>query len=378
MSPLRRLLLTGAVALAAAALPAAASAATPTKWLCLPGASPDPCTPGLSTTRFSPAGQNLGTEHPKADRKPKVDCFYVYPTVSDQPTPVANLDIDPVERSIALYQAARYSQHCRVFAPVYRQFTLSAISSGKVDATATSVGYKDVRQAWRTYLRKYNKGRGVVLIGHSQGSFVLRQLIAQEIDPKKSARNLLVGAYLLGGNVTVKQGQDKGGDFKHLRACHSAKEAGCIVAFSTFDEPAPADSIFGRTSVPGQQVMCTNPAALGGGSATLDTIFPTQPFAPGSIFLGIQLLGAPLPTAPTTWIEVKDGYRAECSDAGGANVLEITPLNGAPDFKPSPTPQWGLHLVDANIALGDLVDLVRTQAAAWRKHGHHHSRPSHH
>jgi hypothetical protein len=365
MSPLRRLLLGGAVVLAAAALPATAPAATPTKWLCLPGASPDPCSPGLQTTRFSPSGQNLGRSTPKAEKAPKVDCFYVYPTVSDQTTPTANLNIDPVESSITLYQAARYSQRCRVYAPVYRQFTLAALNSGKVDTSGATVGYRDVRDAWRTYLKKYNKGRGVVLIGHSQGSFVLRQLIAKEIDPKKSARKLLVGAYLLGGNVIVKQGKDVGGDFKHVPACHADSDVGCVVAFSTFDEPAPATSLFGRTTKAGRQVLCTNPAALGGGSAKLDTVFPTAPFAQGAIALGIQLLGVTLPTATTTWIEVKGGYDARCSTAGGASFLRITPQDGAPDFKPSPTPDWGLHLVDANIALGNLVDLVRTQTAAW-------------
>jgi hypothetical protein len=367
MSPLRRLLLGGAVVVAAAALPATAPAATPTRWLCLPGSSRDPCAPQLDTTRFSPAGQKLGTTTPKADKRPKVDCFYVYPTVSDQPTLTANLHVDPVQTSISLYQTARYSQRCRVFAPVYRQFTLAAIGSGKIDTSAATVGYRDVRDAWRTYLKKYNKGRGVVLIGHSQGSFVLRQLVAKEIDPKKSARKLLVGAYLLGGNVTVKQGKDVGGDFKHVRACHSATDVGCVVAFSTYDEPAPATSLFGRTTTPGRQVLCTNPAALGGGSARLDTIFPSQPFAKGAIALGIQLLGVTLPTAPTTWIEVKGGYKAHCSTAGGASFLDITPLDGAPDFKPSPNADWGLHLVDANIALGNLVDLVRTQTAAWLK-----------
>ena len=30
------------------------------------------------------------------------------------------------------------------------------------------------------------------------------------------------------------------------------------------------------------------------------------------------------------------------------------------------TPQWGLHLVDVNLGMGNLVDVVREQAAAWR------------
>jgi hypothetical protein len=97
-----------------------AGASAHTVWLCQPGVAPDPCTPGLSTTVYSPTLAPLRVEHPQAVKDPKIDCFYVYPTVSDQKTPLANLHIDPEERSIALYQAARYSQYCRVYAPPAR------------------------------------------------------------------------------------------------------------------------------------------------------------------------------------------------------------------------------------------------------------------
>jgi hypothetical protein len=50
---------------------------------------------------------------------------------------------------------------------------------------------------------------------------------------------------------------------------------------------------------------------------------------------------------------------------GGANVLQITALRGAPTPKASPDPTWGLHLMDANIALGNQVELVRAQGAAY-------------
>jgi len=70
----------------------------------------------------------LSVDPVKATPNPNVDCFYVYPTVSDQKTPNANLHIDPEERSIALYQAARYSQYCRVFAPMYRNFAIPEAS----------------------------------------------------------------------------------------------------------------------------------------------------------------------------------------------------------------------------------------------------------
>ena len=148
-------------------------------------------------------------------------------------------------RSIALYQAARYSRDCRVFAPVYRQVTVQGLlQPSTVTPEMREQGYDDVVEAWRAYLRRFNHGRGVVLIGHSQGTFVLRRLIREEIDPKASARRRLVSAVLLGGNVTVKKGSDRGGDFKQVRACRRASQTGCVVAFSTFNAPVPDERAF--------------------------------------------------------------------------------------------------------------------------------------
>ncbi len=182
-------------------------------WLCRPGLPNNPCTPNLTTTTTTPSFGFLGVHRIQAPDNPKIDCFYVYPTVSDQKTPNANLTVDPTERSIALYQAAQYSRDCRVYAPMYRQLTISAIG-GQASGAEANLAYDDVRSAWLTYLSKYNHGRGVVLIGHSQGSFVLRQLISSQIDPNPAVRHKLVSAVLMGGNVTVKAGSDVGGDFR--------------------------------------------------------------------------------------------------------------------------------------------------------------------
>ena len=38
----------------------------------------------------------------------------------------------------------------------------------------------DVRAAWHDYLAHYNDGSGVVLIDHSEGAFLLRDLLADE------------------------------------------------------------------------------------------------------------------------------------------------------------------------------------------------------
>ncbi|HEV7733511.1 MAG TPA: DUF3089 domain-containing protein [Candidatus Binatia bacterium] len=339
---------------------ASAAHAADTVWLCNPSVADDPCQPSLDTTVLSPTGAVLRVMSISPPRSPKVDCFYVYPTVSDQPTANANLDIDPEQQSIALYEAARYSEVCRVFAPMYRQVTLQGLRDHTGDLAH---GYVDVRDAWHEYLRSENDGRGVVLLGHSQGSYMLRRLIAEEIDPDPAMRSKLVSAILLGGNVT-------GSEFKNVAPCASRRQLGCVVAFSTFDAPVPKDARYGRDEH-GAQVLCTNPAALGSGSAPLRTVVPTTPFAPGTtIGASIRDIGLVFPAVSTPWIYVQGAYDGECSSADDANVLQITAETGAPRLTPAPDANWGLHLVDGNIALGNLTSLVRSQAKTFVRKRH--------
>jgi hypothetical protein len=174
-----------AVAAFVVLLLAAPAAEAKTTWLCKPGLAGNPCDVGFDTTTVAPGGEPTGTRNPKV-KKPKIDCFYVYPTVSEDDGANSDFEAGPEERSIALYQASRYSQHCRVFAPVYRQLTLAAILGGQpISPEDAQLAYDDVLAAWKDYLKKHNDGRGVVFVGHSQGAVVLRNLIAQEVDPKK-------------------------------------------------------------------------------------------------------------------------------------------------------------------------------------------------
>jgi hypothetical protein len=365
-STLRLLPLLTAAALLLSGI-APASGAAKTVWLCKPGSTPDPCTPALSTTVYSPSGAKLSVQQPKAVRNPKIDCFYVYPTVSGQTTPNANLNIDPEERSIALYQAARYSQYCRVFAPMYRQLTLGAIGIGHPTGKPNdALALADVRSALKDYLAHYNHGRAFVLIGHSQGSFVLRSVIKLDVDSKPAVRKRMLSAILMGGNVLVKTGSDIGGDFKHIHACHTTHQLSCVVAFSTFDTPVIPTSKFGLSSTKGQSVLCTNPAAFDGSHGVVNLITPSAPFDPASpLAAGIVILGLTQPHPPTVWVAEPGAYHAACSSANNANVLQITPLRGAQKPHPSPDPTWGLHLLDAQIELGNLINMVKTEAATY-------------
>jgi len=136
-----------------------------------------------------------------------------------------------------------------------------------------ALGYNDVVDAWNYYLQHDNNGRGVVLIGHSQGSGVLTQLIRNEIDGKP-VQSKLISALLLGTNLAVPKGQDVGGAFQHIPLCHAATQTGCAIAFVSFRSiiPPPANSRFGRVQGENMQAACVNPAALGGGSEKSGTL----------------------------------------------------------------------------------------------------------
>jgi hypothetical protein len=352
---------------------ASPTAPSNTVWLCRPGLADNPCESDLTTTVVYADGTSTVEQvAPAAD--PPIDCFYVYPTVSDQQTTNANLDIDPEEKAVAVQQAARFSQVCKVYAPMYRQLTLETITSpGEATAADRDLAYGDVLSAWQDYMAHYNNGRGVVFIGHSQGAGMLTQLIASEIDPNPDIRGLLVSALLIGGNVTVAKGQDVGGDFQNIPACRSVDQTGCVVAYSSFNEPPPPDSMFGRVGVgpsSGEpatgdlEVLCVNPASLSGGTGTLQTEFATAPF-PGTI--GIWLKG--IPSAPTPWMSYPNRSTAHCASTSDANWLQVDATSIPGDTRPivsaAPTPEWGLHLYDVTLALGNLVDLVRQQSAAY-------------
>jgi hypothetical protein len=374
------LLLAAVLALAVLSL-VPASADAKVLWLCKPGLRANPCEPSLTTTLFSPSGKRLRVERTRRPARPEADCFYVYPTVSDQKRPQATKVVDDVLRSVALYQAARYSRDCRVFAPVYRQITIQGLFSPQTVTPAMEASaYGDVVEAWRTYLRRFNKGRGVVLISHSQGTFVLRKLIREEIDPKRAVRRRLVSAVLMGGNVTVKKGSDGGGDFKNVRACRRPRQVGCIMAFSSFNAPVPPGAIFGRTTDPALfgmttdpalEVLCTNPAALAGGSGRITPGYPTKPFAASVIGAAANVATQGLPKPKTPWSAFPRSYRARCSHADNASVLQLSPVGASPfTLTPYPDATWGTHLADGNIALGTLVDLVRREIKIWGERQH--------
>jgi hypothetical protein len=382
-------LLAGHAAFAQAALgpasePAPNDYADPATWLCRPDVHPNACDVDLDATVIEADG-STHVQPFKTDPHAPIDCFYVYPTVSLDPGVISTMKAEPAELNVVRQQFARLGASCRLFAPLYRQFTLTALAAamqghplpGSAGARPHT-GFDDVRDAWAWYLAHENHGRGVVLVGHSQGSGVLTALIKTQIDGRPEQARL-VSAILMGTNLIVPKGADVGGDFKSVPLCRRADQTGCAIAFASFREtsPPPENSLFGRPRppMPGMASACVNPANLSGGPGPLVSYFSTRPssIAPGAAPVQDWVKSK---TIDTPFVTLPGFLTATCASTPEFNYLSVhvnadpasprtSELVGDVVIAGQIQKNWGLHLIDANMTIGNLVDIVRREGAAW-------------
>jgi Protein of unknown function (DUF3089) len=364
----------------AQSLAAPADAATysnPLAWLCRPGRH-DACAVDQDATIVAADGK-LTLEPFHADPNPPIDCFYVYPTVSEQSGGNSDLTVEAGHRRAATQQLARFASRCRLFAPMYRQFTLRALRAAMGPhpiAMDRELGNRDVAAAWRYYLAHDNRGRGVVLIGHSQGSGVLTQLIKDEIDGKP-VQAKLVSAILMGTSLPVPRDANVAGAFKHIAVCRSNGQIGCVVAFSDFrvDVPPPAGSLFVRAPE-GMQSVCANPASLSGGAGALDAYLSTTLATILSEQIPRRAWTRPPQSIRTPFVRVPGLLSAECVSNAHGTYLAVTvhptpggarvnDISGDLTYDGKTLPEWGLHLIDANLTMGNLIAIVGEETKAY-------------
>ena len=345
-------------------------------WNCHPERADGPCARPLDSTIVHPDGrlERVPLE-PVADGP--VDCFYIYPTCSMDPGSNADLEAGEEELFVTELQTARLRERCRVFAPEYRQVSVAGLVSNP-SPDAWSIAYADVVDAFKHYMNHENGGRGVILIGHSQGGMMLTQLMNEEIDDNEALRRQLVGAYILGAGVEVPDNDIVGGTFDHIPLCTAADEYGCVVTYASYraNEVFGPQHPFGRTNFRGRRLGCVNPAQLLGTAPALGNQFParfrsqvrgfilgnTSPFADAARVAEIE----------TPFFSVPGLIHGECVFRDNHHFLSVTVHPDPADPRADEIggdmviPGWGLHMVDVNLALDDISALVARQIAAYQ------------
>jgi hypothetical protein len=336
-------------------------------WLCLPGRA-DTCSAPLETTELKPQGY-AGRDAERPAKDPPLDCFYVYPTVSNDAGMNSDMDAGRDEELATETQFARFASVCRPFVPVYRQMTVAAVAAYAAGADVTGaaeLAYGDVLAAFRNYLSSRSGGRPFVLVGHSQGSLMIQQLIAREIekDPKIASRMKL--AIIPGYDVLVPQGRLVGGTFSKTPLCDRPGETGCVVTWTSFrDRNVPPDgAMFGFADQPGMTVGCVNPALFGSRDwVRLDSYWfthSTLPVPGGPVRWSSE--GPP----STPYVRTEGLVSARCVNDGPRGYLAVR-TNHSPGEKWTDhvggevavfgmfLPGWGMHLADVAESEGDLV-----------------------
>lgn len=166
------------------------------------------------------------------------DVFFIYPTTYiDVTMPMgwnANIDDEEINKktdnTTILYQASVFNNHCRIFAPRYRQANIKAFFTSDKSASdkAFDLAYGDIKKAFEYYLQNFNKGRPIIIASHSQGTLHAGRLLKEFFEGKELQKKL-VCAYIIGLPVFVNY-------FTELQPCKDSTATGCFVSWRTFKE----------------------------------------------------------------------------------------------------------------------------------------------
>jgi hypothetical protein len=266
--------------------PAAAPDAydAPDMWLARPGLPND-------------AGQWLPSGFTPEDRRVQASVFFIHPTSYLTPSRWnAPLDDEESQRRARLFvqsQASVFNGVADIWAPKYRQAAFGAFLTSKKEAQkALALAYRDVIDAFESFLEQAPKDRPIILAGHSQGSMHLSRLLAERIagSPEQSR---IAAAYVIGWPLSVTADLPELG----IPACERAEQSGCIVSWQSFGEPADPglvtqayDGTFGPGGEPraGSPMLCVNPLTGNAGDeagreANLGTLIPNGTLTEGEL-----------------------------------------------------------------------------------------------
>lgn len=170
---------------------------------------------------------------PKGQELYGVDVFYIYPTIfGGNGLQYQNFD-DEAAKQNALNQinfdTAVLGSEVNVFAPYYRSASIEVV---KLDDKSLEnflvIPYQDSLKAFDYYMQHYNNGRPFILMGFSQGSMMIKNIMEQKFADKK-LQDKLIAAYIIGWSVT-KSDLEK---YPFLKPAKGPKDTGVIISYNT-------------------------------------------------------------------------------------------------------------------------------------------------
>lgn len=189
------------------------------------------------------------------ENKP-ADLFIVCPTVDLGTGGNKNMSLADNEAKKNFYGALNmergiYEQHCRIYAPYYRQAVLADYDLPAKEAEPYfNLAYKDVRAAFVYYMQHENNGRPFVLAGFSQGAEMCLRLL-KEFGNEDFVKNNMVACYAIGWRFTPQEAEK----YPYIQPAKCADDLGKVIIFNS-EAPEVTSSLM----VPhGEKSFCINP-----------------------------------------------------------------------------------------------------------------------
>lgn len=223
-----------------------------------------------------------------AEGEKRASVFFIHPTsFLERDAWNAPLDHQESQWRAALFvrsQASAFNHVGRVWAPKYRQATFGAFLTDQDNARrALDFAYRDVLAAYEEFLRQAPADSPIILAAHSQGSLHLLRLLRERLRDAPE-KDRIVAAYVVGWPISTTVDLPA----LPLPACERAGQAGCVLSWMSFAEPADPAMIVetweatpGLTGQPraGTPMVCTNPLTGNAGDsapreANLGTLVP--------------------------------------------------------------------------------------------------------
>ena len=271
------------------AAPPGASYADASLWIAHPELGHDP-------SLWTPAGIEATTE-------PRASVFFIHPTsYLESARWNAPLDDEESQERAALFvrsQASAFNGVGRIWAPKYRQAAFGAFLTDREDAEkALDFAYRDVLAAYEAFLDQAPDDRPIILAAHSQGSLHLLRLLQERVKGAPEA-DRIAAAYIVGWPVSTTADLPA----LPLPACETESQAGCILSWQSFAEPADPkavtdvyDASTGPGGAPraGSPMLCVNPlTGVANGDAPADANLGT--LVPDGDLLGAEMVPGAVP-----------------------------------------------------------------------------------
>ncbi len=220
-----------------------------------------------------------------------VDVFYIHPTTYlsklQWSQDVADAETNRwTDASVIARQASVFNACCRVFAPRYRQASMLDKDGGRI--LALERAYSDIARAFDHYLKYENHGRAFILAGHSQGGWLLADLLERRIDGTPLQKQM-IAAYVVGINLSEGDFPRR---FNHLTMCDKPDQTGCVVQWNAILPAANIEQQAARYEklfvdkyglLPERRILCVNPLTFDRGkpAALANASQGAVPGAPG-------------------------------------------------------------------------------------------------